>query len=174
MTEARQIARVRDYMGLIAALRARADELELTRDGLDEAMQTLPDRYASKLLASPPIRNFGRISLGPMLDALGLEIVLVENLKAVERISKQIAKRRQKSLDAGHRMLATTKRRRWKFPKGADHASLMRARQILTQPAEKRSAIARRAARIRWRRHRQARKPKKQRQPSAPGAVVPA
>jgi hypothetical protein len=157
LTDLRHIAVVRDYDALIAAFRERADEIMLTRVQLDEAMKTLPDGYAAKLLAPVPVKGLGRISLGPMLQALGLKIVLAEDLEALERVKKNVSQR-AKLTDTGRNLLATKKRRRYKFPKGEDHAKLMRARQVLGQTPAKRSWIARRAARTRWRAVRAARR----------------
>jgi hypothetical protein len=149
---------IREYDGLMAGLRERADFLNVTRAQLDEAMKTLPDGYASKLLCPVPIRALGRISLGPMLHALGLKIVLVEDPTALRQVERRIAKRRKQSDDARHNMLATTKRSKWRFPKGREFAKLMQARQVLKTPAHKRSRIARKAANTRWRKVRSAAK----------------
>lgn len=80
MTEQpRQIAIVKaeqGYDGLHQAFRARADELRIARDQIDE-LASLTRGHASKLLAPYPMRAIGRTTLGPLLYALKLKIVLV-------------------------------------------------------------------------------------------------
>lgn len=170
MTEPRKVCVVRSYDELIAALRGRADDIKLTRTNIDEAMKTLPDGYAAKLLAPVPVKTLGRVSLGPMLQVLGLAIVLVEDQEALERVRKRV-RGRVKVTDTGRNILATKKRRRSRFPKGSDHARLMRARQILNQTPEQRSKIARKAVRVRWRKERERKKSIKT-AISGPSAVV--
>jgi hypothetical protein len=89
----RPLAICRAYDELIDALRARAEELRVSRESLDEIMKTLPDGYASKLLAPVLVKFLGRISLGPMIQALGLAIVLVEDEAAMARINGNIGTR---------------------------------------------------------------------------------
>jgi hypothetical protein len=90
------LAVARDYDELLAALRTRVEELRISRAGLDEAMKTLPDGYAGKILAPFPVRSLGRVSLGPIIQALGLAIVLVEDEKALEKMRAFIGTRNQK------------------------------------------------------------------------------
>lgn len=150
----RQIAIVKDYDELMAALRGRVDELKITRLQLDEALSTLPDGYASKLLAPVPIRALGRVSLGPMLQTLGLAIVIVEDLSSVRRIASQ----RTRAIRARETMPAKKRKTKRGF-RGSEMGRLLRARQILLHDPNKRRRIARRAARIRWKRERDKRRP---------------
>src|SRR5258705_9916877 len=76
---------VRDYDQLLAALRARAAELEVTHEVLSEA-SGLCSGYVSKLLCDPPIRHFGRVSLGCFLGAVGLKLAVLEDAEALARI----------------------------------------------------------------------------------------
>jgi hypothetical protein len=154
MTEGRRIAICGSYDELIKALRKRADELKITRETID-AVSGIQAGYAGKLLAPVPIRMLGRVSLGPVLQCLGLTLIVAEDTTALDRIRTRLTKRRR-----APRMLATSNagrkkhRKRWRFPKGSDHARLMRARQIAQQEPAQRSAIARIAARARWQRAR--------------------
>jgi hypothetical protein len=66
---------VRDYDGLHGCLRDRVAELEVTYDDLDE-LCLLPDRYCSKLFGPKKVRTFGKTSLGLILAALGLCLVV--------------------------------------------------------------------------------------------------
>lgn len=95
----RRLATVRDYDQLHRAVRERVDELGVSRETIDR-VSGLPDGYASKLLAPVPIKGLGRQSLGPMLQALGL-VLVVEVIEEQPRISesplKQPYKRHQRA-----------------------------------------------------------------------------
>ena len=139
------------YAGLLAALRARAQALGVSRDQLSD-IAGLPARYAGNLLALMPTKRFGATSLGPMLGALGTMLVLVEDEEMIARLSKRIGPRAVKAADAGVPMLAKKPRRKRHHLKGAsDWGRMMRARQILGQTYRGRRRIARAAARARWR-----------------------
>jgi hypothetical protein len=155
-TERRQIAIVKSYGELVTALRARSDELQVTRETLDH-ITGLQNGYAAKLLAPVPIRMLGRISLGPMLAALGMSIVLVEDLSALRKIQLQMTKRLKPRLDASGAMpTGKSKKRRGVFRGNSEWGKLLAARRVALQTDKERSDSARRAARIRWRRKRTA------------------
>jgi hypothetical protein len=148
------LAEVSDYDGLIAALRARADELKITRLGLD-AVSGLESGYSAKLLSSVPVRQLGRVSLGPILGAMGLALVVVEDLTALRKIERQLEKRLRPLRNAGSEVLAQVRKKQRAFSlfrESKEAARLVRAKQIATQSPLKRSRIARKAARVRWRR----------------------
>ena len=86
----RVIAEATDYASLVEAFRVRAAQLNITRLEADEAAG-LPSGYTSKLLAHPPMRIFGRISLGSLLGALALKLVVVEDAGQLQKIEKRIA-----------------------------------------------------------------------------------
>lgn len=141
---------VRDYAGLMTVLRARSDRLGVTRETLD-AVTGLQSGYCSKLLAPVPIRNLGETSLGPILSALGLMIVVVEDPAMMAKYSSKLAKRRAKKPDA-HAAMLTLKRRKprgvWKGDKL--WGRVMTSRRLLTMSPMRRKRIARQAARARW------------------------
>ena len=56
-------------------------------------MSGIPDGYASKLLNDPPIKRMGSISMGPVLGALGLALVVVEDEEAMRRVRGRLVKR---------------------------------------------------------------------------------
>jgi len=89
---AQALAEVGAYDDLVAALRARAEALNVSRETLDE-VAGLPSRYSSKLLSPNPIRSLGRVSLGAMLGALGVKLVLMEDGEAMEKIRSRLVKR---------------------------------------------------------------------------------
>ncbi|EIG63476.1 hypothetical protein [Bradyrhizobium sp. WSM1253] len=73
---------------LLQVVRDRRDELDLSHDTLD-GITGLQGGYVSKLLADPPVRGFGEMSLQAVLDALGLRIgfaVIMEDPDRVERV----------------------------------------------------------------------------------------
>jgi hypothetical protein len=166
MTEPSVIGEVRShegYEGLHALFRLRADQLGVPRSdpkggmGLD-ALSGLADGYVAKLLSPVPMKTIGRLSLGPLMSALAVKLIMVEDLEMLARIErkigKQIARRAVKGKHAGGGMLASNKpkRRRFRPLKGNNGwGQMMRARQLLTQSGPQRSRIARQAAKARWR-----------------------
>jgi hypothetical protein len=146
-TEPRQLAIVRDYDSLHVALRARADELNVSRESIDDAAG-FQSGYSGKLLAGTPIKRLGAVTMGPMLTVLGLMLVVVEDPDAIERFTTRLTKREH----AGNDVLAVGRRKkRRRYPKlGPEWGRRMRARQMLLQSATKRKQIARKAARARW------------------------
>lgn len=143
----RPIATVRDYGELHAALRARADELKLTRESID-GCAGFQDGYTGKLLAPVPIRGIGRETLGPLLTVLGLKIELTVDEEALARYASRTKRRR----NASGTMLARKRRNKQAFRGDGDWGRVMRARQILAQSPLQRIKAARHAARIRWQR----------------------
>src|SRR5690348_2489030 len=119
----RILGRASSYDALMDILRARKDELAITFECLDAAAGT-QGGYCSKILAPVPIRQIGRLSLGCILQAMGLTLLVAEDLTALKKIERQLEKRVRPVREAGHRR---TGRKRWRFPKGPEHAKLMRA-----------------------------------------------
>lgn len=85
---ARQLAIVRSYHQLVAVLRSRADELEITRETIDTEAK-MPPRYSAKLLSPTPIKNLGPNSLGALLGVLGLALVVVEDVMPKKALPKR-------------------------------------------------------------------------------------
>lgn len=83
---------IRSMPELIAALRERAHELQLTHQTID-SVAGLQDGYTSKLLAPTPIKNLGPVSFEAMLGALGLAVVVVEDPEQVKRVENRWTKR---------------------------------------------------------------------------------
>jgi hypothetical protein len=92
MGEPRALATFADYAGLHEALRARADSLQISREGLDH-LAGLPGGYAGKVLGLAKAKGLGVKSLGLLLAALGCELVLVEIPGATERLAGRFDKR---------------------------------------------------------------------------------
>jgi hypothetical protein len=73
-----------NYSGLIQALRARAEELAISRQDLDR-LAGVPLGYSGKLLGSAQVRKLTAATLFYLLEALGLEIILIEDEAATAR-----------------------------------------------------------------------------------------
>lgn len=131
------------FDALVAAMRARRIELGLSQLAVDE-LAGLPSGYQGKLeamLSNPNAKNargIGRDSLPLVLGALGLEI-------AVHASSGKASKSTNETISL--LLSATRKAMSERGRKGAE------MRQEKVAPA-KRRAIARKAARARWDKHR--------------------
>jgi hypothetical protein len=82
---------ISDYGALLEAFRARAQELEISRTGID-SIAGWADGYASKLLSGAAAKRrkiIGPLSLGLMLDTLGLKMILVEDPEGTARTLKR-------------------------------------------------------------------------------------
>jgi hypothetical protein len=137
----RPLAIVRSYADLHAALRARSDQLAMSRLELDHRAG-LADGHAGKLLAPVPIKKLGSLTYDLVLAALGLVLIVAEDSESLARLAERT--------EASRKMRATTKTRRHRFPKGPEFARIMAARRALKQTPRQRSASARRAAKARW------------------------
>jgi hypothetical protein len=72
---------ISDYGGPLEAFRERAQELEISRKGIDEIAGSA-DGYAGKLLTGAAAKRrkiIGPLSLELMLGVLGLKILLIED-----------------------------------------------------------------------------------------------
>lgn len=142
MTES--LAEVRSYDELHAALRARAHSLNVSRESID-AVAGLQSGYAAKLLCDPPLKKLGMDSLGPMLGALGLKMIVVEDADAMARFTSRASKREfavpVQSPAVHYRISLRTLKRNGR--KGG-----MNSRKFVGK--RKARQLARKAARARW------------------------
>jgi hypothetical protein len=141
------IGEARAYDELIELFRQRCAELGTSMETIDTIAGT-SSRYVSKLLCSTPIKNLGPTSMGLLLGALAVKLVLVVDAPQLERIKSRLipkasspASRRQHNF--GNVRLALAGNSSW--------GSLMRTHQVLKQSPRKRHEIARVAALTRWR-----------------------
>src|ERR1700704_4485152 len=144
----RQLGICQDYDGLHRILRDRAEELNVSRTTLDEAAGFTPG-HASKLLAPRPLKKLGATTLGLMLQVMGLKLVVVEDVEALERISAKLIPREVPanvlSLSWGRaKHLLVSKR--W-VKKNGRKGGEQRAKNLSPR---RRRAIARKAAKARW------------------------
>jgi hypothetical protein len=144
---------VRDYAQLIRAIRSWIAELGTAGETIDD-VAGLPLRYTMKLLAPVPVKGIGRTSLGPLLGALGLKLVVAVDHEQLERIRHRLIARHH----ASTAMLAQGKPRNrhyLAFKGDPDIARIFVAHRVLSQSPRQRSTVARIAAKARWAKVRQ-------------------
>ncbi|MGA8696570.1 MAG: hypothetical protein WB689_22580, partial [Xanthobacteraceae bacterium] len=90
--EPRVIADVNSYEEMIAVLRRRVAELQIKGRAFD-AFAGLPDGYLSKLIAERPVRRIGMVSFSPLMNALGLRCLFVEDPEGTERLKSRLKPR---------------------------------------------------------------------------------
>jgi hypothetical protein len=140
------------YQGLIAAMRARAEELRIATGGESVAeVAGLPRGYLQRILGpqqkpATEIRRIGAASLGPILGVLGIKLIVVEDHEALGRYVSRLQKRQEGRVHSGtvHVLLSgrfMQEIRRKGGENSRKYISKTRARQI-----------ARKAAKARWRR----------------------
>jgi hypothetical protein len=142
MTTPQQIAVCRNYDQLRAALAAFCTRYGITRTMLD-VDAGIADGHSGKLLGPAAAKVFGRVSLGRVLDALELEIVVQIRADAVLHAEQQ------KHAD-GHACENKPASRDWRRSRGRAWGKRMAARRALLLTSAQRRAIARRAAQARW------------------------
>jgi hypothetical protein len=91
-TPSDHLAVVTDYASLVAALRARADHLNISRQMID-VLGNLAQGHSAKLLSQRPVKGLGEISFGSVLFALGVQLVMMENPEAMAAIRDEFAPR---------------------------------------------------------------------------------
>lgn len=157
----RVIGEARDYEELIALLRVRWKELEITSDSLDVLAGWPDNRYAVKLLGPDPMKGLGRKTAGPIWGALAVKIVVMVDDNMVERMRRLMAyhgetkrERPFPSMQAGGlHDLVVIKKTRLSMVEMAVSGGKARWKGI---PKTVRRKLNRAAARTRWRRVRQA------------------
>ena len=102
----RVLAEATDYMSLLDAFRARAEEIGITKLEIDD-IGGLTDGYASKLLAPIPMKGAGMRTLGKLLRALALKLVVVEDEAMRRRVERRL---RHAHRHAGQRRLSRDQR----------------------------------------------------------------
>jgi hypothetical protein len=75
---------VNDYQGLIEICRQRAKELAISRSGIDD-LSGLPNGFAGKALGARQRKGLGPQTLGPLLQVLGLKLLIIEDDAATAR-----------------------------------------------------------------------------------------
>jgi hypothetical protein len=90
------IAEVRSadgWAGLVEAFRLAVEARNTTYEATGDLAGLAP-RYVNKLLAPVPIREMDRVSFGPLLGALGVKVLLVDDDEQLATIIHRIKPRR--------------------------------------------------------------------------------
>jgi hypothetical protein len=90
---------IRSIDDLVEAIRARRDELNISHETIDH-LAGFQGGYASKLLSPVPIRRLGRMSMPAVLGALGVALVLVEDLEQRAKVADRWTPRRRQQRKA--------------------------------------------------------------------------
>jgi hypothetical protein len=88
----RPLAEIVDYDTMVAAFRARVAELKVAGETLDD-VSGLAKGYVQKLVGIHPVKRIGHISFGPLIGALCVKLIMVEDPEAVLRYGRQLTKR---------------------------------------------------------------------------------
>jgi hypothetical protein len=96
---ARWMAPIRSMSELLAAHRARRDELGLTHLTIDE-IAGWASGYASKILSPNPIKNLGWMSLGSLHGTLGTMLLMVEDDEQIRRVQSRWIRRERPQTSA--------------------------------------------------------------------------
>jgi hypothetical protein len=150
------LAIVTSYAGFIDALRARCDQLQISRETLDH-VSGLTARYSAKVLVRPQpqqsMRTLGHLSFDLIIPALGLKLAVLEDETMMPRLRKRLGHPRD---EAQVRTKPASTVASTNSPPGLRSVFLRtiatlggRARASKLSP-KRRIAIARRAARARW------------------------
>lgn len=157
MGQARIIGEVsgqQGYDGLHALFRARSEALAIVRNDLD-ALSGLADGYVAKLLSPVQMKSIGRLSLGPLMSALAVKLVMVEDVEMLARIERKIGRQIRMGPPRAKQLGERPQAKRKQYPQrylrkgNSDWGRMMRARQLLTQSPGQRKRIARIARRSR-------------------------
>jgi hypothetical protein len=137
---------------LLAAIRKRIDELQITYETL-EAISGCQSGYCAKILGRPPAKRVQLYTAFLLIEALGLRVKLEEDPELTERLRHRWTKRRLTKavmLPAGRIKEFPPDFYRYISRLGNE----ARSRKI---SPSRRSELARHAAMARWRRHRESR-----------------
>ena len=140
--EPRVIADVTSYEQMLAALRARVNELQLNGERFDE-FAGLPRGYLSKLIGARPIRRLGMTSFGPVLAGLGLRLLVIEDNAATERLKNRLPPRNSSFVRAAPSIVLTVRYFKKFGRKGAQA-------RVDISTKEQRRGWAKKAATARW------------------------
>jgi hypothetical protein len=133
------IATVRSYDELRRAVADYCDRIGMTRMELDRRAG-ITEGHAGKLLARKAVKKFGPMSLGLVLAATGLVLIVAEDHEA------------QPHAEHAHDNASGEPTKHWRYTRGSGWGRRMAALRTLKQSAAERSASASKAARARWQR----------------------
>jgi hypothetical protein len=133
------------YAALVDSMRARAQELRVAVSSENFAQVCgLPSYYPVKLLSVRPVRRIGALSLGPMLGALGMKLIAVEDPEAVARFTSRLPARQESCVHTGTM--------EWRISRRAFRQMQAKGRKSRWEnmTPKQRSAWARKLNKIRW------------------------
>lgn len=139
------LAVIADEADLIAAWRARAEELNVSRAEIDR-VAGLPSGYAGKMLCVPPVKYAGPQSFWNVCGALGLAVQLVVDPDAVARFAGRMDQRDSKNARL-RRMIHKSKIPWLLTPERARELAMLCTASMTSKQRKRR---AKRAARARW------------------------
>jgi hypothetical protein len=87
-------APIRSMPELVDAIRARRDELNISHETIDN-IAGLQSGYTSKLLGPIQLKGFSHMSLGAVLGALGIGLVVIEDPEAKAKVEGRWQKRKR-------------------------------------------------------------------------------
>jgi len=90
------LGEARSYEDIRQALILRADELNISRETLDDA-SGLPDGFSSKVLSPEGQKSLGPATLGPMLGGLAVKLLIVPDEEQLTRLKKWLANQRDRT-----------------------------------------------------------------------------
>jgi len=131
------IGEARDHDELVALLRRRKDALQLSDKVVEEIADMAPG-HVSKLLAPAPVKALGQTSLTPLLGALGLKLIVVEDPDQARRVRRRWSKRAENRVKNAPHTLRTARPIVLSRPARAANA----ARWSRTTPEERAAVVA--------------------------------
>jgi len=85
---------VSEYDDLRAIARARMAELQISFETLD-AVSGVCAGYSAKILGPNACKRFGPVSLPAILGALGLKLLVIEDLDQLDRVRSRLVRRNE-------------------------------------------------------------------------------
>jgi hypothetical protein len=134
---------VTDYEALREGFIDRAEDLNVSRLSLDEA-GGFTGGHSAKILCTPPIKEIGKVSLGKLLKATGMALVLVIDDERFAPVKAKMSVRKKTV-----RTVVRIKRVKGYFTK--ENAGEIRKRGWADVPADVRKKMMRKVAKARWR-----------------------
>jgi hypothetical protein len=144
----RRLAECRSYGELISAINTWILENGIAGEPLDE-LAGLPQKYSRKLLSPAPAKGLGPKSMGPLLGALGLKIIVAVDQEQFDRIKHRWNKRSKYTpKDFGKRNAVVHFSLSRRFMQANGRKGGPRSRSKMSR--EEASALGRKAAKARW------------------------
>lgn len=138
---------------MLAALRQRREQLAMSFEELDDIAGLTPG-YSAKLLADPPIRGFGPMSMWCLAGALGVAFALVEDKQRRVRATPHRKIKQSDSVRHWRYTEALAKALGMVKETAKAQGSIGGSKRFQMMSTDELSEYQSRAARARWRAHR--------------------